>query len=141
MGDFPETNPQVVTSTLTLALAGTEATELVILKTKKLGTVTDAWGMTDVAAATDADLAVTIFNRGTAFTGTAEIAVLNGAGTAWAATTPKVGTVANNTSIAADSYITATVTRASGSTATAHVLTVGVAFVPGLPSAVGAIDT
>ncbi len=39
MGDFPETNPQVVTSTLTLALAGTEATELVILKTKMLGNI------------------------------------------------------------------------------------------------------
>ena len=138
---FAETNPQTVSTTLTLALAGTEDTEIVIMKTKKLGTITDVWGMTDVAVAADGDLAVAVYNRGTALAGTTVLATLNGAGTAWAATTPKVGTVANNTSITADSYITAVVTRASGSTATAHVLSVGVAFVPGSPAAVGSIDT
>jgi hypothetical protein len=141
MGNFGETSPALATSNITLALAGTQATEVVIVKTKKSGTITDAWGMCDVAAAADGDVALKIINRGTAYTGTAIIATLNGAGTAWGATTPKVGTVANNTDIVADSYISAVVTRAAGSTATAHVLTVGIAFVPGSPAAVGAIDT
>jgi hypothetical protein len=141
MSNFSETSPVQATNTITLAKAGTESTEVIIMKVKKQGTITDVWGMTDVAAAADADLAVTFYNRGTALTGTAIICELNGAGTAWGATTPKAGTVANNTSLGAGSYITAAVTRATISTATAHVLSVGCNFVPGIPSATGVIDT
>jgi hypothetical protein len=141
MSNFPETNPQHVVGTLNLALAGTESTEFIVMKTKKQGSITDLWGMTDVAAAADADLAVTFYNRGTAFSGTVILCALNGAGTAWGATTPKVGTVTYGSTVAAESYISCAVTRANGSTATAHVLTVGVTFVPGIPGAVGAIDT
>jgi hypothetical protein len=139
MGDYPETNPQVVTSTVNMALAGVDSTEVIITKVPKYATVTDAWAMTDAAAAADADLTVTVYNRDTAFDGTAEIAVLGGAGTAWSATTPKVGTVANNTGITASSYISAGISRDSASTATAHIVSVGVAFVPGSPAAVGSI--
>jgi len=141
MSNFPETTPQIVSTTLTLALAGTQATEMPLMFTKKLGTVTDVWGMTDVDAAADGDLAVSVLLRGTAYSGTKVVGLLNGAGTAWVGTTVKTATVTYNTDIAAESYLSAVVTRAVGSTATAYVLSVGLAFVPGSPAAVGAIDT
>lgn len=141
MGNFMEATPEQGNASITLALAGTESTEVILLKTKKQGTVTDVWAMTDVAEAADADLAVTFYNRGTSLAGTVILDAINGAGTAWVGTTVKAGTVTYGSTIAANSYLTAAVTRASGSTATAAVLSVGLCFVPGIPAAVGAIDT
>lgn len=138
---FPETSPQYISAAVTLPVSGVASTEVIIGKVKKLGTITDVWAMTDGTAASTSNLTCTIYNRGTALTGTAIIDVLGGAGTTWGATTPKAGTVANNTDIDADSYITAKVERIAASTASAWVISVGAAFVPGSPAAVGAIDT
>jgi hypothetical protein len=138
---FPETSPQYISAAVTLPVSGVASTEVIIGKVKKLGTITDVWAMTDGTAASTSNLTCTIYNRGTALTGTAIIDVLGGAGTTWGATTPKAGTVANNTDIDADSYITAKVERIAASTASAWVISIGAAFVPGSPAAVGAIDT
>jgi hypothetical protein len=138
---FPETSPQYITAAITLPVSGVASTEIVIGKVKKLGTITDVWAMTDGTAAATSNVQCTIYNRSTAFDGTAIIATLGGSGTTWGATTPKAGTVANNTGIVADSYISAKVSRIAGSTATAWVVSVGCAFVPGKPAAVGEIDT
>ena len=138
---FPETSPQYISAAVTLPVSGVASTEVIIGKVKKLGTITDVWAMTDGTAASTSNLTCTIYNRGTDLTGTAIIDVLGGAGTTWGATTPKAGTVANNTDIDADSYITAKVERIAASTASAWVISVGAAFVPGSPAAVGAIDT
>jgi hypothetical protein len=138
---FPETSPQYIAAAVTLPVSGVASTEVIIGKVKKLGTITDVWAMTDGTAASTSNLTCTIYNRGTDLTGTAIIDVLGGAGTTWGATTPKAGTVANNTDIDADSYITAKVERIAASTASAWVISVGAAFVPGSPAAVGAIDT
>ncbi len=138
---FPETSPQYITAAITLPVSGVASTEIIIGKTKMLGTITDIWAMCDSTAAATSNLTCTIYNRGTAFAGTAEIDVLGGAGTTWGATTPKAGTVENNTDIATDSYISAKVSRIAASTASAWVVSVGAAFVPGKPAAVGAIDT
>ena len=138
---FPETSPQYIAAAVTLPVNGVASTEVIIGKVKKLGTITDVWAMTDGTAASTSNLTCTIYNRGTALTGTAIIDVLGGAGTTWGATTPKAGTVANNTDIDADSYITAKVERIAASTASAWVISVGAVFVPGSPAAVGAIDT
>ncbi len=147
---FPETNPQTVTGNVSFnieAAGGVVATEVVLLKTRNLGTITDVWAMTDKAAAATANVTVIFYNRGTAsgagtaWAGTAKIATLGGAATAWVASEPRSGTVENNTDIAVNSYITAYVSRSAASTATAYDISVGAVFVPGSPAAVGAIDT
>jgi hypothetical protein len=138
---FPETNPQSITAAITLPVSGVASSEVILMKTKKLGTVTDVWAMVDSTAAATSNLTCTIYNRGTALTGTAILDVLGGAGTTWGATTPKAGTIANNTGIDADSYITAAVSRIAASTASAWVMSVGVTYVPGSPAAVGSIDS
>ena len=145
---FPETNPQIVSTSICFPVttgSGVVTTEVIIAKTKKLGTVTEVWAMTDKAAAATANMTIVFYNRGTAsgagtaFAGTAEIATLGGAATAWVASEPRAGTVANNTDIAVDSYITAKATRSAASTATAFDISVGLIFVPGKPAAVGSI--
>ena len=145
---FPETNPQTISSSICFPITtggGVVATEVILLKTKKLGTVTDVWAMTDKAAAATANVTVIFYNRGvasgagTAWAGTAKIATLGGAATAWVASEPRSGTVANNTDIAVDSYITAYASRSAASTATAFDISIGAVFVPGKPAAVGAI--
>jgi hypothetical protein len=97
--------------------------------------------MTDGTAAGTSNLAVTFYNRGTAYAGTVVLDNINGAGTVWGATTPKAGTVTYGSTIAANSYIGVTVSRIAASTASAWVLSLGACFVPGIPAAVGAIDT
>lgn len=139
---FPETSPQTVCASLSFVANALLTTEVILLKTKKLGTVTDTWAMTDAAAGTVHGLEVYFMNRGTGFAGTATISSLGAsasASDAWGATTPKAGTVANNTDIAANSYISVKATRATAGTATAIVLSVGAVFVPGKPAAVGSI--
>lgn len=138
---FPETNPQQIMAHITFPVSGVESTEVVIGKTPTKGTITDVWAMVDSTAAATSNLTCTIYNRGTGFAGTAEIDVLGGSGTVWGATTVKAGTVANNTDLAADSYISAKVSRIAASTASAWVVSVGAVFVPGSPAAVGGIDT
>lgn len=147
---FPETNPQTIGASICFPITtggGVVSTEVILLKTKKLGTITDVWAMTDKAAAATANVTVVFYNRGTAsgagtaWAGTAEIATLGGAATAWVASEPRSGTVANNTDIAVNSYITAKATRSAASTATAFDVSVGAIFVPGKPAAVGSIGT
>jgi len=138
---FPETNPQVVSVAVTLPVSGVATTEVIIGKTPVKGTITDVWAMTDGTAASTSNLTCTIYNRSTDFTGTAIIDTLGGSGTTWGATTPKAGTVENYTDIAANSYISAKMTRIAASTASAWVVTAGYVFVAGSPAAVGAIDT
>lgn len=138
---FPETSPQYITNSVTLPASGVASTEIIIGKVKKKGTITDVWAMTDGTAASTSNLTCTIYNRSTDFAGTAIIDTLGGSGTIWGATTPKAGTVENNTGIAAESYISAKVARIAASTASAWVVSVGCCFVPGSPAAVGEIDT
>lgn len=135
---FPETNPQNVSLVIPLPASGVATGEVVLMRTMKMGTITNAWAEVDVAAATASGLELTIYNRGTAFTGTTKICTF-GTATAWGATTPKEATVSNNTDIAVASYITGLYTRINASTATAFNLSCGLVFVPGSPAAVGSI--
>lgn len=131
---FPYMNPIPFQATIALGASGEGNTEVVLFRTPQVGTIQNMWAVVDNTAAGTSNLTVTFFNRGTAYTSTSSLGVAGGAATTWGATTPKAVTLANNTAIAADSYISAYLSRIAASTASMWSVTLGGEFLAGNPA-------
>jgi len=127
-------NPMQASSGAFLEASGLATTEVVIFKTNQITTLASAWAIADRTAAATSNLTCVFYNRGTAGAGTTILGTAGGSGSVWGATTPVSVTLTNNTNIAADSYITAAITRIAASTASAWNITAGIEFLQGRPA-------
>ena len=131
---FPYMNPLVVSGAQELVASGLASQEVVVFRTAAKGSLQAAWACADATAAATSNLTTVFYNRGTAGAGTTILGTAGGSGSVWGATTPKTVTLANNTDIDADSYITALTTRIAASTASAWSLRFGFEFLAGSPA-------
>jgi len=131
---FNYMNPQVASSSVDLIVSGLNSKEVVVFRTAAPGALQSCWAQANATAAATSNLSVVFYNRSTAGAGTTILGTAGGSGSTWGATTPKSVTLANNTGIAADSYITALVTRINASTASAWNLQFGFEYLAGSPA-------